>query len=494
MKKEKSFDSITRIKSTLAQPKGSFASKSKNVTFATIYLLFAFLVICSFFAFYNVSSIDKSLTLISENQTLNSLIYFISITLTAIISIIIFKPHYLNRIQYISFPITIVSYVCNYILVRFMPNYTLNLLTLSVIAIGLGLFIASTIILFLYNISAYERIILIFALLVITVSWMFLIDNIITISTLFGTFAIPLILLLLTYFCMFFMSADQFRRIELNNERIPRPLFILLLIVFVTLLSNEFSLVLIRRYFFPALGGFNYVPFTCGMLGIALFSIAFYWLFSYTSIFYCFAWIAMVFVMYSFSIVYIAFDYNSIMKIVLEVLIGIQTGMGIINILMLLGKSLEDKASIWIIRFIMLAFGIIFMGLIACFSYITFENFKVVLAVSQCISFGVMLFLIIYSLVAVFYMSKRSSVITIDHQDEIKVVDNNYPNPYELLTNKELIVFEQLILGNTLRQVAGELCMKYDTVNFHYKNIYRKLNVNSRIELIMRYGNQQNTR
>mgnify|MGYP004586177397 CR=1 FL=1 len=43
----------------------------------------------------------------------------------------------------------------------------------------------------------------------------------------------------------------------------------------------------------------------------------------------------------------------------------------------------------------------------------------------------------------------------------------------------------------TLRQIAGELGMKYDSVNFHYKNIYRKLEVNSKIELILRYGNEQ---
>ena len=30
--------------------------------------------------------------------------------------------------------------------------------------------------------------------------------------------------------------------------------------------------------------------------------------------------------------------------------------------------------------------------------------------------------------------------------------------------------------------------MKYDAVNFHYKNIYKKLEVNSKIELILRYG------
>ena len=43
-------------------------------------------------------------------------------------------------------------------------------------------------------------------------------------------------------------------------------------------------------------------------------------------------------------------------------------------------------------------------------------------------------------------------------------------------------------MGLTLRQIAGELKMKYDAVNFHYKNIYKKLEVNSKIELILRYG------
>lgn len=494
MKKEKTFNSIARIKSTLVQPKGSFASKSMNVTFATIYLLFAFLVICSFVLFYNVSSLDKSLSLVHDNKIAVSLGYFCSITLITIISIIIFKPHHLNRIQYVSFPIIIIAYVLNYVFGRFMPNDFLNILTLSIMVIGLGLFIASVIILFLYNISTYERIILIFSLLLIVIVWAFLIKSILSISTLFGTFAIPLLLLLLTYFCMFFMSANQFRKIELNNEKIPGILFALLVIIFIMFITNEFSLALVKEYLFPSLGGFNNVPFYLGIIGIALLSIVLYWLFSYTTIYYCFAWIIFVFITYSFGMAYIVFDYNSVMKIVLETLIGIQTGMGIINILMLLGKSLEDKASIWVIRFITIAFGLIFIGLFVLFNFISYSNFRLVLVISQSASFLILLFLGIYAIAAAYYLTKTDKVVTVEQKDEIKVVDNNYPNPYELLTNKELIVFEQLILGNTLRQVAGELHMKYDTVNFHYKNIYRKLGVNSRIELIMRYNSQGNTR
>ena len=64
-------------------------------------------------------------------------------------------------------------------------------------------------------------------------------------------------------------------------------------------------------------------------------------------------------------------------------------------------------------------------------------------------------------------------------------------NPDEVLTPKEKVVFELLLEGMTLRQIAGELSMKYDSVNFHYKNIYRKLEVNSKIELILRYSNEK---
>ena len=64
-------------------------------------------------------------------------------------------------------------------------------------------------------------------------------------------------------------------------------------------------------------------------------------------------------------------------------------------------------------------------------------------------------------------------------------------DPQEVLTPKEKVVFDLLLEGMTLRQIAGELSMKYDSVNFHYKNIYRKLEVNSKIELILRYSNEK---
>ncbi len=55
------------------------------------------------------------------------------------------------------------------------------------------------------------------------------------------------------------------------------------------------------------------------------------------------------------------------------------------------------------------------------------------------------------------------------------------------LTRREQEVFHLLVEGYTLRETAQRLGLKYSTVNTHMTGIYRKLGVNSRAELIIRY-------
>lgn len=61
-------------------------------------------------------------------------------------------------------------------------------------------------------------------------------------------------------------------------------------------------------------------------------------------------------------------------------------------------------------------------------------------------------------------------------------------SPVEGLTPREHDVFELLIKGKKMREVADELGIKYSTVNTHQKSIYKKLGVTSRAECILRYG------
>ena len=55
------------------------------------------------------------------------------------------------------------------------------------------------------------------------------------------------------------------------------------------------------------------------------------------------------------------------------------------------------------------------------------------------------------------------------------------------LTPREMDVFRLLLEGYTLQETADQLGVKYSTVNTHMTAIYKKLSINSRAELIIRY-------
>jgi len=57
--------------------------------------------------------------------------------------------------------------------------------------------------------------------------------------------------------------------------------------------------------------------------------------------------------------------------------------------------------------------------------------------------------------------------------------DNQYN-----LTNRETEVLQLLIKGNSIKMIASELFMAFDTVRSHLKNIYQKLHVNCGKEAI----------
>jgi DNA-binding CsgD family transcriptional regulator len=56
------------------------------------------------------------------------------------------------------------------------------------------------------------------------------------------------------------------------------------------------------------------------------------------------------------------------------------------------------------------------------------------------------------------------------------------------LTPRESEVTELLLEGHTARMIAGRLHIAEGTVNLHTKNLYRKLGINSRMELFARFG------
>jgi DNA-binding NarL/FixJ family response regulator len=61
-------------------------------------------------------------------------------------------------------------------------------------------------------------------------------------------------------------------------------------------------------------------------------------------------------------------------------------------------------------------------------------------------------------------------------------------NKNEQLTAREQEVSLLLIEGNTYKQIAYSLYISPDTVRQHIKNIYRKLQINSRVQLIREFN------
>ena len=57
------------------------------------------------------------------------------------------------------------------------------------------------------------------------------------------------------------------------------------------------------------------------------------------------------------------------------------------------------------------------------------------------------------------------------------------------LTNREQPIFNLLMEGRKIEYVAEQLSITKNTVKYFTKRIYKKLNVNSKPELIVRYQN-----
>lgn len=57
------------------------------------------------------------------------------------------------------------------------------------------------------------------------------------------------------------------------------------------------------------------------------------------------------------------------------------------------------------------------------------------------------------------------------------------------LSRRELEVFSKLLTDKTQDQIAKELFISNSSVHFHCKNIYKKLDISSRKQLLIKYKN-----
>lgn len=83
-------------------------------------------------------------------------------------------------------------------------------------------------------------------------------------------------------------------------------------------------------------------------------------------------------------------------------------------------------------------------------------------------------------------MSPHVARLVIGHFNPF--LDRSYaPADNERLTPREIEIVSMLQNGDSYKQVAENFHISVDTVKFHIRNIYSKLQINSRAELINRY-------
>ena len=84
---------------------------------------------------------------------------------------------------------------------------------------------------------------------------------------------------------------------------------------------------------------------------------------------------------------------------------------------------------------------------------------------------------------------------TLNYFDYIAKASGEYRRLLEIypelgsLSKRELEVFAQLLTDKTQAEIAEALFITHSSVHFHCKNIYRKLDISSRKQLLIKYKN-----
>lgn len=464
-------------------------NKKSNIIFP-FYMIIAGIVIFQLLFSHNYTYFGSSFT-VNDSTVLNT---FSVISVFALISLafgsIVLKPKSINRLLYSLSFIQIFLFIINYLLNRLLMNDILFLPTVAITGLYLGFLVSSLIYLAFYALDSKQRINSL--LLIIVFIGIFNIVRMFSgnISAGFVNFAMPLLCLIILVYTMPFLGKSYFTDFKINQEKNPISPLVVLIFLLMLVLFNEMIFMSLRSTF----GMEKWISLTSNLvfgffIAIILCRII-YSITSYSNYGFIFLWISLAIITYQMCLYYYISNIEIFLTMI-PIAMGMTTGTGLISVFMILGNILYDKASLGYVRWS----GSIAAVIIALYinfnqAFIKVDAFKI-LTIGQIISF-VLLFLWIIFVLVIFFNRHNNQIESINSdlsdENEAIIIDTKYPNPYEVLTNKEIIVFEQLLLGSTLRQIAGELHMKYDTVNFHYKNVYRKLEVNSRIELIVRYG------
>jgi DNA-binding CsgD family transcriptional regulator len=164
-------------------------------------------------------------------------------------------------------------------------------------------------------------------------------------------------------------------------------------------------------------------------------------------------------------------------------LLGVSSVMGMISMYYILGVIGKKYDSIRYVRFSVIIIGLagglaaVLLGRLAAASG---ERFSTLIAFISAAA-AVILLVLSPRLSRTYFISNWSD----DSQKPEIDNDRNYMFAKYGLSRRETELCRLFLEGYTMRQIAGMLGLSYATVNTYQTSLYRKLNINSRTELIL---------
>lgn len=172
------------------------------------------------------------------------------------------------------------------------------------------------------------------------------------------------------------------------------------------------------------------------------------------------------------------------LAVVFAILLGIGNTIGMINVYYILGVVGKKYNSMQYLRL-----SILFIGICGGISGVAVGNlidsintFEISIVASIISAAVVILFLILSPVLAQTHYGNDWT------EDSGKMeIQNDYPDLFKKyeLSKRETEVCKLLLQGYTMRQISAILSIGYSTVNTYCTSLYRKLGINSRIELLI---------
>lgn len=457
-------------------------SNIKKLSFTSFFVMMLMLTLVSMMYLGYFDFNHDSFTLFVESHTKS--IFFLVMVSMACLGVLVFKPRNVNKSLYISIPVVIVFFIFSFIIRGRLV--VLGLISTIMIAAGIGIIASAAVLLFIYSLNSTERLVSSFFLVGSLVIYFVFERACSLVHPYLGSFVLPLLIMCALYLTLFFVDPYDVTELEVREEKItwlPVLTMVIMVAIYIIFTAIFTGIKVPANLVNPIwTNAFFYIGVFLGLVVVVILHF-----FNRYAIFLAWIiWAIFTTVAYQFGMSALLNGNSGLLYYLMYLTIGFANIVGAFTSIMMVGKLFEDKTHIRVLKVVSIILGVCLLISRIVVLYIRGTQMTNLFSVMQFVSLFMTVAIVSYMIYA--FLQWRSRPVAKIEPAKTAEPESIYVNPYNVLTPKETKVFELLLMGLTLRQIAGELKMKYDAVNFHYKNIYKKLEVNSKIELILRYG------